>query len=389
MILKSSFQNKIFITLFTVFIFFLLYLPITVSTVEIPLEYTVKSDVEVEIVEYKSANQNEVITLSSRIKNVWNKNITKVWLAWELPAGWSILSGNKNVSFELIQPNQTTWNNITVNVGESTGSKVIRVIANSLEKKSGADSKTVNVYSVGGVEGVGRPNGGGVGGGGGGTGGEGGIPSGEVPVGLPAQPVMTYIADSKIETYQNQSVLSLIRITNSGGTNLTDVKISILGFPEEWYSYTPSNIDLIPPGQTASFIINFTPNETGSHSFIVNITSKETSHAISYSLLIKGPEEAEVAKKVEEVKEKVSVIKPLLVISGIIGPAVIATYMILFILVKRCPMCGSKMNIEYKYDQVIGYRCSKCKYFKIEERKINLVEEFLKRMEFLKRTKAK
>ena len=59
----------------------------------------------------------------------------------------------------------------------------------------------------------------------------------------------------------------------------------------------------------------------------------------------------------------IELIQHLLIIVGIVGPIIIALYMLLFLLGKRCPLCGSKMRFNYKGDNVVSYTCDKCKHY--------------------------
>lgn len=61
------------------------------------------------------------------------------------------------------------------------------------------------------------------------------------------------------------------------------------------------------------------------------------------------------------------IIKVLLVVFGIIGPATIAIYMLLFVCIRRCPLCGAKMKVHYKGKYVDGYKCEECKHFEVKE----------------------
>jgi len=63
--------------------------------------------------------------------------------------------------------------------------------------------------------------------------------------------------------------------------------------------------------------------------------------------------------------ETLELIKVLLVVFGMIGPIVIGLYMLLFVWVKRCPLCGTKMKFQYGRG-VVGYTCKKCRHFEIK-----------------------
>ncbi len=63
---------------------------------------------------------------------------------------------------------------------------------------------------------------------------------------------------------------------------------------------------------------------------------------------------------------EVDLIKHLLIIFGIIAPVIIAIYMLIFLLGKRCPLCGTKMKFLYKGNKVAGYFCPKCKHYEVK-----------------------
>lgn len=63
--------------------------------------------------------------------------------------------------------------------------------------------------------------------------------------------------------------------------------------------------------------------------------------------------------------ESLELIKTFLVVFGMIGPIVIGLIMSIFVWVKRCPLCGTKMEFKYK-GGVIGRICKKCRHFELK-----------------------
>jgi tRNA(Ile2) C34 agmatinyltransferase TiaS len=63
--------------------------------------------------------------------------------------------------------------------------------------------------------------------------------------------------------------------------------------------------------------------------------------------------------------ETLELIKSFIVIFGIIGPTIILFYMLLFISIKRCPLCGGKMEARYG-SGVVGYTCKNCKNIELK-----------------------
>ena len=60
-------------------------------------------------------------------------------------------------------------------------------------------------------------------------------------------------------------------------------------------------------------------------------------------------------------------IQVVLVIVWIIAPAIIGVFMIVFLVSKRCPVCGSKLTINQRRDE-IAYRCNTCNYYSVKEK---------------------
>jgi len=63
---------------------------------------------------------------------------------------------------------------------------------------------------------------------------------------------------------------------------------------------------------------------------------------------------------------EIDLIKHLIIVFGIIAPVIIAIYMLIFLLGKRCPLCGARMKFIYKGDKVVGYLCPKCKHYEVK-----------------------
>ncbi len=63
---------------------------------------------------------------------------------------------------------------------------------------------------------------------------------------------------------------------------------------------------------------------------------------------------------------EIELIKQLLIIFGVIAPVIIAVYMLIFLLRKRCPLCGAKMKFLYRGNSVVGYYCPKCKHYEVK-----------------------
>jgi len=362
-----------------------------------------------EIVEYpSSAAAEQSINLKSSVTNTGSGDATNTWLNWTLPSGWTITEGTPNVSTSLLQSDESLWNNITVTTKEPRGDKDITATANSTEGivyQGGSDSKTIFIHKCGDAScdepyetcencpgdcGECPPPS---------DCGNGVCEAGEDYINCPQdcppppQAALEFIADTIITLHQNESVESILKLTNAGNVNLNEIRITFLGLSEEWYSYTPEYIDKMIPGQTRSFIITYKPLEPGTYGYKINITSKETFETVDATLIV---EEVEVfgvcgnelceedfgencttceqdcgicPEKKEQIERTISIILPLLVTFGMIGPGIIAVYMLGFMLVKRCPLCGGKMQTSYKGKFITSYTCVKCKHVAMEEKK--------------------
>jgi len=207
--------------------------------------------------------------------------------------------------------------------------------------------------------------------------------------GVIIQPAMSLALNpSVLEVYETKSISSTLRVKNAGGLNLNNVKISIADLQADWYSIQPDSYDMIIPGDTRTVILSFTPTQAGTYDFKITVKAGTLSETIDATLnvlalppgvecgnnecetgedYINCPEDCSAPPSQEEIERRLAIIRPLLIVSGMIAPAIIAVFMIFTLLVERCPMCGSKMKVEYKGKYVTGYRCIKCKHFEVKE----------------------
>jgi len=379
-------KHRKFMILLFLFILYML-LPVTVfgAVVEIPVEYSVESDLDVQIVSCPSlVTVNSLIDLVAEVKNVGNTNLTDVWLAWELPNGFEITSGEANVSFDTLEPNSTGSNAITVRASPTTGDKIVKSVAGCSEGASNADSCTITVISCGngiceeGEDCSNCPSDCGTcptGGTGGGAGGAGG---GAAPLPPPTggQAILTYIMDSTITTYRNTTVSSRLKIKNDGDDDLTNVTITIYDLLNNWFDYSPKYIDRIVPTETRIVEIKFTPREVGRYPFRIKIVSNEASETVTSVLVVKELTVEEIEKReeqqaVEEMIERAEevgrIIKPWLVIIGVIAPMIVSAYMLFFLLLKRCPLCGARMKLVQEHGRIVGFSCPACGHFEVKK----------------------
>lgn len=367
---------KFFIFLLFFIFFLILSLSFVLSAVvEITIEYGEPS-LQVQIAEYPTcALKNSQIEVKAKVVNTGNSSATDTWLALNLPPGWGA-SNELNKSVGTLEPNQVAWNNVTYNTGER-GSYTLVAISNCSEGFGSTDSKNIIVYECGDghcdspCEGCSSCSS---------DCGPCEQPSGQIPSGPFKLPSTSIINETKfyvlvsnlvIQTYVNQSTQTTLTVVNEGNNTLNELRVSILNLSSDWYSISPSFIGKLYPGEKGVFILTYTPKEAGSYKFRINVTSRETFSEFDSLLLsieLKPEEKIEIEKKQEEkVKREEAkafweIYSTYIIIFGIIAPLIIAVYMISFILVKRCPLCGSKMVTEYKGAYLISYRCPKCKH---------------------------
>jgi hypothetical protein len=181
----------------------------------------------------------------------------------------------------------------------------------------------------------------------------------------------------EMELYQTVADDNTLRIENTGNAVLMDIKVSILGMPEDWYTISHGALTEILPGELRRVDITFHPPSIGTFNYEINITSDQDTVFVGGTLVVKeltpqAMSELEAKKteeqKAEEAKRTINVISVLLVAFGILGPAIVAIYMLTFLLRKRCPLCGSRMAIDYKGKNFVTYRCPTCNYFHTEEK---------------------
>lgn len=350
------------------------------DTVEIIIEYEPAPNLDVDITAYPTSavDPNTVITLTSSVTNIGSDDATSAWLAWELPSGWTITSGSSNVSLGTLSTSQSGQNSINANVGSDIGTFTVTARAGCAEGASGYDSKNVGVgeeptttttsptTTTTPPSQPSSPSSPGVGG-------------GVLP---PVTPDLSYtysIEHEEFEVYHMIADNNVLRIENTGPVELTDVKVSLIGMPKEWYTIERDEFDSILPGESRRVDITFHPpaGEVGTFFYEVNITSNEDTVFVGGTLIVKeltpqAEKELETKKteeqRVEEAKRTINIVSVLLVVFGVLGPAIIAVYMLTFLLRKRCPLCGTRMNVDYKGKNFTTYRCPTCHYFHTEEK---------------------
>ncbi|MDD5133008.1 MAG: NEW3 domain-containing protein [Candidatus Nanoarchaeia archaeon] len=202
----------------------------------------------------------ETANFSATVKNVGSGIATDVYLWYELPAGWTNISGNLNQSLGNLSVGSANQSNITVSISSSASSGLQNVIANSSGYNETnytvgltiiiGDSVLVDIIPP-----ISAPSGGGeatasaIGGGGGGK--------------TTVKTVQQF--DVLRGGYQDVPIEIKNIYTNS---ILQNVKIKIEGFLPQYLNISPETLDDIPYNTNKTFYLNvFVPTYFEKESF--------------------------------------------------------------------------------------------------------------------------
>jgi hypothetical protein len=179
------------------------------------------------------------LELVASVTNLGTADATGVYLNWTLPSGFSLASGSINRSLGNLGVDISGTNTITVDIGSSISESSLNLsaVASSTNADSANDTKSVAISDPLTVtEIVTTP---GVGGGGGGAAAEAAI-----------------IYDKVVEVIRGEGEEFDIEVENKySGFTLEDMKLSLTGFPEQYFSSSPSVISSISYGTNGSFRI--------------------------------------------------------------------------------------------------------------------------------------
>lgn len=210
------------------------------------------------------------VAVIAKIQNKGNESATNPWLAYSLPTGWSVTSGDLNVTGSILDVDDEMFNLVIVSIGGSapTGAQNISASAYCDENKSGADSVTTIVIAQ---QTTTPPAPSGGSGGGGGS---------RVPL-----PIMendtnetTITTEDLIERIlsgeellRSQESFELVRgFTESftiqvnnifEGTTLENVVLTVDGYLSQYLQITPEMIEKIEYDETYDFTIQVTSPE--------------------------------------------------------------------------------------------------------------------------------
>jgi len=198
----------------------------------------------------QEADNGDIISLLSTAQNIGGDDATGTWLAWELPEGFSLISGtlNKSIGFLGVGTSSTSTINIQVDSGVTDGTYTV----NSL---TSADSTDVNTDSVSIIVGaatttttttITTPSTSG-GGGGGSTGRTSGT-SGYIEKLLQTEELYELVRGD-----DNNFTLT---VENPFEGILNNVEIDITGFLSQYLFITPSVINGIKANESSDFIVS-------------------------------------------------------------------------------------------------------------------------------------
>lgn len=375
-------MNKEFTAAFLIFLFTLsisVALSYAQGGTEIDVTFTVESEnLSVRIVDYTTPiNETEGMFLSSKINSTGTIDIHDVLLEWTLPDDWTLMTGELNLTFEVLEPGQIEWNNITVQVG-AEGEKTVTAYG-EFDTTSASDTRTIVVTSPNTTNDT--------------------IPDDETPPGDDSPPddgpgdqggIIEYRAVSEIDIYEGEDYTTTISVTNGGNSDLTNLHIKINGLDSDWYEIYPSSVSLLEPGESKTFTISIEPDSTGEYPFTVEIVSDQATQThdvdlqvnkIQDQVMVCGndvcdltetcvscPEDCGSCSDNEEPSRKLSgLMKYPIIIIGIIAGAGLAGYYVFFVLrAAKCPNCKSRLEGE----EIRGHKflvCPSCTFRQLKE----------------------
>jgi len=276
--------------------------PSNTTTGQINIQNTAGPYISVTITTYSSTvNKGDTgATFASQVENLGTADATGVWLAWELPAEFSLATGTLNKSIGNLIIGGSATNIITINVDSSADDKNVTVNAtsNCIESSSDSASKTVT---------IGTPTTTTVTettttttevGGGGAAGGAGAV----VDKILAGEEILS--SAETFELVRGESNSFPVAVKNIfEGTALQSVSIKIEGYFSQYVSVSPDMIGEIAHGQEKQFIVTIvSPDymEKGTHELTIIITGKIIGKKIEKDLV----ETRKVTLKIHIVSEE-------------------------------------------------------------------------------------
>lgn len=171
-----------------------------------------------------SLSTSEITSVSAKLTNTGNDTCINGLAEWTLPSDWTILAGltgEKNISIGDISIGASTFHNLTVKVGSSTGTQTLTIAGNCSNGVNSTASTSVTVSGTGGDGGSSSGGSSGGGGGGGGGGSPGNIKSSY------SQVYATITAGSSFSLEIDKADIGFTKITISVNKELNNVGITL------------------------------------------------------------------------------------------------------------------------------------------------------------------
>jgi len=138
--------------------------------------------------------------------------------------------------------------------------------------------------------------------------------------------ILTFSMPSSYDVYQDGDNTFVITVKNEGFVAAHNVTILLSGVPEDSYSISPSNVEVLEVGQSNYFSITIDPKKINPdvYTLSVNIKSDETSELVKMTLNVKETtrEIGEIIEKHEEATPALEATKntliSIMILSGII-----------------------------------------------------------------------
>ncbi|MFQ5647716.1 MAG: hypothetical protein ACE5FW_00605 [Candidatus Aenigmatarchaeota archaeon] len=185
------------------------------------------------------------IILKAKAQNKGNETATSTWLAFDLPPGWTLTSGELNSSIGILGLDQIAYNEVTVSIdGDApTGLQTLTALSGCAENKTGSDSVQVLVVEKPAPEVIeeAAPRAG----------------AGGPPVGLTQeQKEKLFQTTETYELVRGREQNFTLRVENPFDGALQDVMVNVSGFLSQYLRVTPPRVARIGINRSANFTIH-------------------------------------------------------------------------------------------------------------------------------------
>ena len=227
------------------------------------------------------------VTYVSKVENLGTSDASGVWLAWDLPAEFSNQSGTLNRSIDSLTVGSSATNTITIDVSSTADNKTVTInaTASSSEGSSSSDSKSVSIGIPTTVTTTVTQTTTTEVGGGGSTGGA--TTSQVVSAVLRGKELLS--SKETVELVRGGSQLFPVTVKNIfEDAALEDVTMKIEGFFSQYLEFSPVEIESIPFGESAEFLVTVTSPDymkAGTHWLSITITGKIIGNGVNKDLV--------------------------------------------------------------------------------------------------------